>query len=389
MPDAFLTKVKIFAILVAMYRYSDQKNRRDNRRFKAATFNRRRGIVKKIKHKNIGLSSKNQNKKKNSQRRAPNTSKASIKQQPAVMAGYLVRLSVWWKRFWRFICGFIFVIGLAALSFLLCMNSFLPMIFELDKEYTIMLVEQNQAPVANKLYLLHFHHQASRLSLLSMNEQMLIPIAGQYGEYPLSTVASFLEAEGSSAEEIRKIYNLAFGQVIDQIFFLKKLPTDLKHKNQLKQVFHQYFFSAVKNFQPLGKNFFHLYFAVRSYNNFNFTVADDLTKVQTWSGGVTDKSQFIACPLVLINATESRGLANRVSQILEQNGLEVRHLGSSSESTGSSSIYYDDSNLSCTQAVNTVLQILPKDLSVIPDGGQMAKKHRAKTVIILGKALAQ
>lgn len=372
-----------------MYRYSDQKNRRDNRRLQAQNLNRRRRVVKKIKHKNIGLSPKNQYKKKNSQRKTANTNKAHPKQQSAVLAGYLGRLSAWWQRFWRLLCGFVFVAGLAILSFLLCMNSFLPMVFELDKEYTIMLVEKNQSPVANKLYLLHFHHQASRLSLLSMNEQMLIPIAGQYGEYPLSTVASFLEAEGSSTEEIRKTYNLAFGQVIDQIYFLEKLPADLNHKNQLKQVFHQYFFTAVKNLQPLGEKFFRLYFAVRSYNNFNFTVADDLAKVQAWGGRVADKSQFIACPLVLINAAESRGLANRVSQVLEQNGLEVRHLGSSSESTGSSSIYYDDGNLACTQAVNTVLQILPKDLSLIPDGGQMAKKHRAKTVIILGKALAQ
>lgn len=371
-----------------MYRYSDQKNRRDNRRFQAKVFNRRRRVVKKIKHKKIDLSGKKRYKQNNFPSKSVNIVKPVAKNNSPIASIYFNKLTAWWRRGWRFICGFIFVVSLAGLSFLLCMNSFLPMVFELDREYTIMLVEQNHTLAASKLYLLHFHHQASRLSLLAMNEQMLIPIAGQYGEYPLSTVTTFLTAEGSNIEEIRKTYNLAFGQVIDQIFFLDSLP-DLKDKNQLKQVFHRYFLEAVKNFQPLGDDFFRLYFAVRSFNDFNFMQADDLAKVQAWSGGVVDKSQFISCPLVLINAAESRGLANRVSQILEQNGLEVRHLGSSSESTGSSSIYYDDSNVSCTQAVNTVLQILPKDLSVIPDRGEMAKKHRAKTVIILGKTLAQ
>lgn len=368
-----------------MYRYSDKKNRHYHERLQKKSFparQRRKITLKKPRLVTRKNTSRPRSVKNSHQRDRAKNSLQVIKFKPLRLLTFS-----WWKPLLKFLWGMFLVIILAGGSIILCLNSFLPLIFELTTEQTLMLIEGESGGRVNQAYLVNISPQAKQILVLQLDPQMLLPVAGQYGTYPLATVSQFLTAQGSDAEQIRKTYNLAFGHVIDKIYYFHQLPSILS-KHHLKQIFNQYVTAAVKDLQPLDKLFWQTFFALRSYSYYNFAAAAQLSQVADWGRRAASKPFLSACPLVLVNAASSQGLASKVSQILEKNGLEVRHLDSAAQATVSSQIFYDEQNTECVQAVETITAILPQEMILSPDGGQEASKNRAKAVIVLGQTMA-
>jgi hypothetical protein len=377
-----LAQAKFMGYTFIMYRYSDKKNRQENKRFhqKQLKLNQKSSSAPVVKggKKKSGVRSRRSSKTKNT------SSKTTLKAKKTLL---LSRRLPWLPGLIK-VLGYLLVsVILVAATIFLCLNSFLPLIYTLENEQTLLLIDNEVQSGASKLYLVRVLPEAKTISVLALPPSMLVPVAGQHGTYPLGQVAPFLTAEGQSVVEIRKSHNLAFGLTLDELYFVLGL-SDLENLADVKRNFNLLLWQTFEHHLALPQELLDLYFTVRSSSQLKITTAETLDQVLAWgkSGGI--KAPVTACPLVIVNAAGADGLAGRVSQILEQNGLEVRHMTTATQVTGSSKIYYDETVADCQEVVRQVQETLPQQVEVIADQGEQARKDRGLAVVYLGEEIS-
>jgi hypothetical protein len=216
---------------------------------------------------------------------------------------------------------------------------------------------------------------------------MMVPVSGLHGHYPLSRVAQFRNAEADGVAEIRKTYNLALGQSLDAIYFVPSLVL-IEEKQDVEDNLWWLIKQEAARGILLRGELWEMYFTTRAAQSFSVREIGVLEKVFAWGRGLTEQESLERCPVALINAAGTNGLAGRVSQLLEQKGFEVRHLDDVDEILLESKIFYDQSESDCVKVVQVLQDTLPKNLEIVADDGMEAKKNRAKAVVYVGREVS-
>lgn len=104
----------------------------------------------------------------------------------------------------------------------------------------------------------------------------------------------------------------------------------------------------------------------------------DRTKFQLQLG-----SQFTQCQVGVINTTQERGLATRMSSFIEESGYPVVRLTDNRDNLVTSIIYVDPSLSECQAEAARLSQLLPQP--TIEANADVVHQHRAQIVIFLGQ----
>lgn len=354
-----------------MYRYTAIKNKKHNHKFKQ----------KNLKIKQISMKKK---------RAKPIVD--DIKKSKKVLIN---QQKVNWSPFWLWIKKLLKMSLNISLALFLCyligviaINIFLPQIIGLNEEKSLLLVQSNTNERAAVIYLVKLMPQNKSIVVTEMSGDLQVPVSGGYGYYPLGSLAPLLKFETNNLEQIKGAYNFALKKIVDEVYFLPSM-NEVKKSEDLQELFFGLAKSDLVEEGALNMNYVKLFFEVKTSNNFKIVKLEAMN--DEISGRVlaeSNKEKLVNCPVVLVNAAGVNGLVRKVSEMVEINGFLVVNWETAAKAEEKSVIYYDESESECKEVAETMKRIFPMIETVVEDGGEQAKKNRAKALIILGSEVA-
>jgi hypothetical protein len=95
------------------------------------------------------------------------------------------------------------------------------------------------------------------------------------------------------------------------------------------------------------------------------------------------------CPVAVVNTTNIRGLAGKISQILEDSGVLVIRTTQSEVKFDQTTIYLEDGIPDeCVQLAERIGKLFPEQPTILPQAAGEATQYRAKIVVMVGLDLS-
>lgn len=280
------------------------------------------------------------------------------------------------------------VILFGYLIFVLLMRFFLPALFNFSEEKNILLVGAAPSETAERIYILRLSPTDESVKVFLLDNQASVPVVGDYGNYPLGSVAPLLQLEtNNSQQNLLAVYNFALKQAIDEVYFVPNLQIP-----DTAAAVRVDFWTLIKKELTLTttvrRELWEIFFYLQRGET-AFTVKDlKITAQEGLETTALAKERINACPAVLINTTGINGLAGKVTKMVEMSGVVVVNLESSAENLEESEVYYDQNEPACQELVAILQNSLPKMGKIVPDNGVLGGQNRAKLVLKIGRSLS-
>jgi len=354
-----------------MYHYTAIKNKKHNQKFKQKNLKIKQTPIKKNRTKSVVGDDKKSKKASNNQQQT-NWTPFWQGMKKLLRLGFNICLAL-------FLCY---------LAWLIAINIFLPQIIGLSQEKSLLLVQSNINERAAVVYLVKFAPQNKNIIVTEMSGDLQVPVSGGYGYYPLGSLAPLLKFETNNLDQIKGAYNFALKKIVDEVYFLPAM-NEVEKSEDLQELF----FSLIKNNLVeegvFNMDYVKFFFEVKTSDNFRVIKMEAMSD-ETIGGAYvgSNKEKMVNCPVVLVNAAGVNGLVRKVSEMVEINGFLVVNWETAAKIEEKSVIYYDENELECEEVIAVMKRIFPMIETVVADGGEQARKNRAKTLIILGSEVA-
>jgi len=368
-----------------MYRYTEKKNQQANQKQAAR---RRARQTQKTSAKKVVSTTVARRKKTTSARRRPNpaVSAAQVVKKNQAKQRRLAEIIERGASLATFVLAVVFLGVLILGIYVILMNNYFPRHFRIDQEKTILLVDASINERADNLYLLRLDPVTSRVTVAVLPGSMEVDLVGQYKRYPLSSVSPLVYRYSESLQEVKAAYNFALGMVLDEFYFVPG-AREVTTRAGLQQLLQNLILDDWKRTSQWDRDLIADYFALRSSKYFTLEQVRDIADL-SGKNTTASRSQLVHCQLRIYNAAAADGLARRVSEMLTGDGVNVIKLETANEKIDQSTIYYDETQEDCVRLVEILQANLPKGVTAIGDGGEVARAQRAGAVLYLGEELA-
>jgi hypothetical protein len=231
----------------------------------------------------------------------------------------------------------------------------------------------------NAVYLVKFIPDREEIEIKEMSGDIQVSLVGGYGSYRLQAIYPLLKLEGRDDDFIKSVYSLALETVVDEVVIIDNnfeisKKADLFHllsKAVVQKLEKKQFSTAFLNL---------LMFSIRPSSKLLLTQINEKSEmIDSSMDSISDD-----CPIAVVNTTETTGLANKVADVLEDNGFLVVRTTNDFNKLDKTKIYFDENMSKCNQTLIEVSKIIPNSENNEANG-EMANQYRAGIVIMLGK----
>lgn len=282
-------------------------------------------------------------------------------------------------RFFSWLVGLVIAVGLVGFSLYFFAASILP----LSSEKTIVFVSNQDS---SDVFIVRFSPQEYKVYVAYFESDMLVSNdlvnswEDSVEQIHLGSVFSMLERLDSE-KNLTSVYSLVLGTIIDDLVISNK-----NLKLDRPEVVQQYLIDALKNKDSLlSKNELLrlLFFSQDRVTSWEFL--DVIAQAQDDSFSfINNTLEQQSCSITVLNATDTRGLADNIGSIITASDLKVVRITNDEKIQDVSQVYYDPATI-CKETAFRLSKVLPK--SMISEDANKAKYYRANIVISLGKDL--
>lgn len=271
-----------------------------------------------------------------------------------------------------------FFIGFIIIGSLLCfglVKFILPAIITVQEPRQIIVVEEHQE--GNRFYFVHINPTASLnySAVLPKDEPIKIPFVEN--EVTLDSVLK------ENNQVLSTMYSHMVGTLLNEIMVIP--VHEMKHPKKTADIFT----TAFNKNDPLSfsQRWKLLYYYILSQKN--SAAIQSPSALASVAEGLSDNqsmwqyNQTRECPIAVINTTETQGLANSYSKVLEKSGAFIIRVNSESALKDKSTIYSSE-NKACNDLIQGIQHLFPHTVEVITDETK-TQEYRAGIVLFLGK----
>ncbi|MBP7741010.1 LytR C-terminal domain-containing protein [Candidatus Woesebacteria bacterium] len=256
-------------------------------------------------------------------------------------------------------------------------------VLNIKESKNILIVSDNLDNNSRNISLAHISKKPEENLLIILDGNEVIKINENYGEYSLGSIYQLLKIDKKNDHEIKSVFSNILNLPIDQLVVLNGVGGDTDNKQLKKDIF--------ENFRGKLINPSSLADAIRLYS-----LADhiDISKLDSVSEmkekysklSVIDDQISETCSVAVVNTTPTSSLAKKVSEIIENMGLQVVQVESTSFEFENSTIYYPDDSQDCKKVVENISNIFPLVPKVEPSSNMPENlQFRAKITVMIGK----
>ena len=256
-------------------------------------------------------------------------------------------------------------------------------VLNIKESKNILIVSDNLDNISRNISLAHISKKPEENLLIILDGNEVIKINENYGEYSLGSIYQLLKIDKKNDQEIKSVFSNVLNLPIDQFVVLNGVAKDTDNKQLKKDIFG--------NFRGKFINPNSLIDVIRLYS-----LADsiDISKLNSISEmkekynklAVIDDQISEDCSVAVVNTTPTASLAKKVSEIIENMGLQVVQVESTSFEFENSTIYYSDDSLGCKKVVDSMSNIFPVVPKVEFSSNMPANlQFRAKITVMIGK----
>ncbi len=226
-----------------------------------------------------------------------------------------------------------------------------------------------------------------KVTVVTFDGRMMMPLIDGYGEYNLQSVYPLLEMDKKSATYTRAAYSHGLNQVVSQVWRLPSThDAHLESQADLQNFLWQIIRSGTTATSVADR--VKLLRFVMSLDSTQY-VFYQVDQWDTWQTVQQDISLPFeeTCSIAVINSTDTQGLAGHFSSVLENSGMSVVRVTDDSLQLEKSVIEVDADQLNCNSVAKQVSVVFPETIA-INNRQNVEQEYRAAMVIILGNDVA-
>lgn len=296
-------------------------------------------------------------------------------------------IKLFFSRFFQFILALIFLAIALVIIFWLYFAFFVE--FQgLSKNILIGSAISDQEKATN--YVLVLRSDQNSAQVISFDRELMIPIIGDYGDYPMRSVLPLLELEKKDNQFIRSVFSFGLDFYVSDVITSKDEITLSSPKQVDKLVQDLVFSSRLKNNISLTDRLKILSF-INSLREDQKEIIQ-VNSTEQWDRLVSkelSEYQEPECKVAVINTTVQSGLATKIALILESNGSSIIRIDDSNLNQEKSSILINpNTKESCSLTLESSKNVFPFHPQVKED--ILARdEYRADLVILAGQDMDQ
>lgn len=235
-------------------------------------------------------------------------------------------------------------------------------------------------------YLVRFDAASLRITVHPVNADQTLNVWGGYGEYRLQAIYPLLALEGKSPAEIRSIFSLSTGVLLDELWPIDASRLELNNRAQ----WQAFLLAQLLKKSPLPLTEKLNWLALAADQRTSFEVRPTVSDWNSLALALPDYSQpQLACTVALINTTQLTGLANKMATLLESHNFRVvRTVSDTAPVDQTIMIMADQPPEDCDSVIGALGRILPGGFQEQQDE-TVTLRQRADLVVRLGSDLGQ
>ena len=236
----------------------------------------------------------------------------------------------------------------------------------------------------DKVHLVEFYPMEKRARVVLLAAQTSTDVLGGYGNYPLRSLYPLFTLDKRSARYMQAALSVASGKVIDLVLVFEHYP----QVNNLadfrswlgNRVFQQV--TNMKRLEQVGQISWSRIFWFLTYPRLKWSWIDE--SVEALPKEILPLA--LDCPVAVVNQAEVKGLASKLTQLLEETGFTVVRTATGFEYQEKSKLIVDPNVGQCSWVIKQVSHLLPSEPEIVNDATRAAE-YRAGVVLIIGSDL--
>lgn len=241
----------------------------------------------------------------------------------------------------------------------------------------IVFVSAKKSGGESRILMASIDSQTDKVLVVSFAGNLVGEVIGDYGNYPINSIRYLLQIGKKDEVFLRAAYSHIFKKSITEVTEVEQ-TTDMSQKWQLVSL-------LAKNRQtwPLA-------LSLSKLDDANF-VFKQVGEWGEWEK-IQDKQLLTKindqCSVAIVNASQINGLANQLSKILENSGVEVVRTTDSIWDEPKTALYVSpDEAAKCQQVIAAIQAVSPV---ILPQQLDQAKstQYRARIIFFIGNELA-
>ena len=258
-----------------------------------------------------------------------------------------------------------------------------PRIFALDNYKNILFVSSKIDSPESQIYLAYFFPSTKEITVSAITSDQ-VSVLGGYGDYELERVYPLLNLEQKKPNFQLAALSWGTETLIDSISDIRP-ATQITSKKQLQRQLWTAAFNHLTNPRELIE-LLKTFFFTRSVPVEQIFFSDQPTLVNELNT-LNNLVLYEDCSVAVVNTTEKIGLASKMSNILEKNGVVVVRVTDQSSPYQLSTFSFSSGHGSC-QPLSERLQVLFPSQVIQQNHDKLQQEYRADLVIFIGKDLA-
>lgn len=277
----------------------------------------------------------------------------------------------------------LFLMGVVTIVIFKFGSYYLADLIPLESSQNVLLVSGNLEEESKQLILARFSPRNNEVTVFELDENLEVELIGGYGRYKLGSVYPLLKLEGKDQHYIGASFSLALGMMIDQVVSIDS-EDSLTAGDGFSQAISPFVFKQRLSYQQRLDLLRLMLFTKKAEAKWDEPLTDlkDLP-ARLARYNLESEQNLKTCSVTVVNTTNISGLATRVAELLETDGLLVVRITSIMNQLDKSQVVYDSTLPECAQVAEQVVQIIPS-YSQKYASQEIATKYRAGTVVLLG-----
>jgi hypothetical protein len=286
----------------------------------------------------------------------------------------------------RGVISFFLSLFLVILSLLLTFYFVLPSVFSDTKETkNIVLVSDNLDAHNSVVLIAHLDKNLDKNIIVSIDGSQIVNVGSSYGEYSLNTIYQLLKIDGKSDQKIKSVFSNILNISIDEVVVGSGISKeDVEHKS-FESIFGKNLVDKFGNSFDNSINLLKFYFLADSMDIFKIDTILDLENIY-YKLSTLDEKTYQNCSVSVVNTTSKNGLAQNVSEIIENTGARVMQVEGSDPLIEKTSVYYPLGKSECKQLVDRISGIFSMEIEINDiNNFPLDKQFRSNVVVVIGE----
>ncbi|MCB9813625.1 MAG: LytR C-terminal domain-containing protein [Pseudomonadales bacterium] len=248
----------------------------------------------------------------------------------------------------------------------------------------ILIVSDSLDDNNNHILIAHLSSDYEKNLVVVIDGEQMINVGRGYGDYKLSAVFPLLRIDKKNNQFVKAVFSEILNISIDEVVKMNgDYGKDLTNK-KLKDILVKNIIAQLSSSLKNATNLIKMYLLTNTMEIISVDSIFGLERIYYKLSTLGDVS-YQKCSVSVVNTTSQKGLAQKISRIIENTGAQVMKVDGDDSLIEKTKIFYPEDKIECKKLIDRILGIFPDIVELKPNSDLINyNQYRSEIIILVG-----